>query len=177
PAAIVTAASGAAVAAAGLFAVRKLAGVLMRPSVDLRNRVVLITGGSRGLGLALAKEFAHAGSRIAICAREAHELEEAERRLHGAGKEVATFVCDVTKRADVQELVRDVIDRYGRIDILVNNAGEISVAPLESLEKSDFERAMATMFWGPLDVTLEVLPHMRHERSGYIVNITSLGGR
>jgi len=177
PAAIVTAAGGTAATVAGLYAVRKLAGVLMRPSVDLRDKVVLITGGSRGLGLALAKEFAYAGSRIAICARDSQELDEAERRLHGIAREIVPFVCDVTKRADVQELVRDVINRFGRIDILINNAGEISVAPLESLERSDFERAMDTMFWGPLDVTLEVLPHLRHQRSGQVVNITSIGGR
>src|SRR5581483_3671404 len=152
PAAIITAAGGAATAAAGLYAVRKLARMLVRPRVDLHEKVVLITGGSRGLGLALAKEFAKAGARIAICARDAHELEEAERRLHGFAHDTVTFVCDVTKRADIVELVHAVIDRFGRIDMLINNAGEISVAPLESLERSDFERAMATMFWGPVDL-------------------------
>src|ERR1700756_628899 len=114
PAAIMTAASGVAAAAAGLYAVRKLARVLVRPSVNLRDKVVLITGGSRGLGLALSKEFAHAGSRIAICARDAHELDEAERRLRGVAREVVPFVCDVTKRADVAELVQDVLNRFGR---------------------------------------------------------------
>jgi NAD(P)-dependent dehydrogenase (short-subunit alcohol dehydrogenase family) len=177
PAAIVTAAGGVAAGVAGLYAVRRLTQVLLRPRLDLRHKVVLITGGSRGLGLALSKEFARAGARIAICARDAEELEEAERRLHGVAHDVAAFVCDVTKRADVTELVHGVIDRFGRIDLLINNAGEISVAPLESLDRSDFEQAMATMFWGPLDLTLEVLPHMRHQRSGQIVNITSIGGR
>ncbi len=177
PAALVTAAGAVAAAAAGLYAVRRLARFLVRPSVNLGDKVVLITGGSRGLGLALSKEFARAGARIAICARDATELEEAERRLHGIAREVVPFVCDVTKRADVAELVHDVLNRFGRIDVLINNAGEISVAPLESLERADFERAMATMFWGPLDLTLEVLPHMRHRRTGQIVNITSIGGR
>jgi NAD(P)-dependent dehydrogenase (short-subunit alcohol dehydrogenase family) len=177
PAAAVTAAGGTAAAVAGLYAVRKLTALLVRPAVDLRDKVVLITGGSRGLGLAMAREFAQAGCRLAICARDRHELDEAERRLHGVAREVAPFVCDVTQRADVAGMVRDVIDHFGRIDILINNAGEIRVAPVESLDRADFESAMATMFWGPVDMTLEVLPHMRRQRGGHIVNVTSIGGR
>jgi NAD(P)-dependent dehydrogenase (short-subunit alcohol dehydrogenase family) len=177
PAAVMTAAGGTAAVAAGLYAARKLTGLLVRPAVDLRDKVVLITGGSRGLGLAMTREFAKAGCRIAICARDRHELDEAGRRLHGAGREVATFVCDVTHREDVAQMVREVVEHFGRIDILVNNAGEIRVAPVESLDRGDFESAMATMFWGPVDMTLEVLPHMRRQRRGQIVNVTSIGGR
>ena len=177
PAAAITAAGGTAAAVAGLYAVRKLTALLVRPAVDLRDKVVLITGGSRGLGLALAREFAQAGCRIAICARDRHELDEAERRLHGAAREVAPFVCDVTQRADVTGMIREVIEHFGRIDILINNAGEIRVAPVESLDRDDFESAMATMFWGPVDMTLEVLPHMRRQRRGHIVNVTAIGGR
>jgi NAD(P)-dependent dehydrogenase (short-subunit alcohol dehydrogenase family) len=177
PAAVISAAGGTAAAIAGLYAVRKLTGLLVRRAVDLRGKVVLITGGSRGLGLAMAREFGKAGCRIAICARDRHELDEAERRLHRVGREVATFVCDVTQRADIAGMIRDVMERFGRIDILVNNAGEMRVAPVESLERADFESAMATMFWGPVDLTLEVLPHMRRQRGGHIVNVTSVGGR
>jgi len=177
PAAAITAAGATAAAVAGLYAVRKLTALLVRPAVDLRDKVVLITGGSRGLGLALAREFAQAGCRIAICARDRHELEEAERRLHGIGREIAPFVCDVTRRADVAGMIREVIGHFGRIDILINNAGEIRVAPVESLDRGDFESAMATMFWGPVDMTLEVLPHMRRQRRGHIVNVTAIGGR
>jgi NAD(P)-dependent dehydrogenase (short-subunit alcohol dehydrogenase family) len=178
PAAAATALCGGAAAVASLFAVRKLAGVLLRPSVDLRDKIVLITGGSRGLGFALAREFSRAGSRVAICARDSEELQEAKQRL----QDVETFVCDVTHHASgqsdgLQEMVREVLERFGRIDILINNAGQIQVAPLDSLERADFERAMNTMFWGPLDLTLEMLPHMRRQHSGHIVNITSIGGR
>src|SRR5579885_3225746 len=148
PAAVISAAGGTAAAIAGLYAVRKLTGLLVRRAVDLRGKVVLITGGSRGLGLAMAREFGKAGCRIAICARDRHELDEAERRLHRVGREVATFVCDVTQRADIAGMIRDVMERFGRIDILVNNAGEMRVAPVESLQ-----------------------------RGGHIVNVTSVGGR
>src|SRR5579883_1507907 len=101
PAAIATAAGGVAAGVAGMYAVRRLARVLVRPRVDLHGKVVLITGGSRGLGLALAKEFAKAGARVAICARDAQELDEAERRLHGISHDVVPFVCDVTRREDI----------------------------------------------------------------------------
>ncbi|MGH9557770.1 MAG: SDR family NAD(P)-dependent oxidoreductase [Bryobacteraceae bacterium] len=177
PAAVVMAAGAAAAAAAGLYGVRKLAGVLLRPGIDLRNKVVLITGGSRGLGLALAVEFARAGCRIAICARDENKLQHAELQLKHVAKDVAWFACDVTRREEVADLVARVLERFGTIDILINNAGEIRVAPLESVERGDFETAMATMFWGPADLTLEVLPHMRSQRRGHIVNITSIGGR
>jgi NAD(P)-dependent dehydrogenase (short-subunit alcohol dehydrogenase family) len=179
PAAVVTAggiavgaAAGAAFATAGVLAARKAARAWMRPGIDLRGKVVLITGASRGLGLAMGREFAHAGARIAICARDAQELEEAARRIPAI-----PFVCDITDRESVRTLIRDVIDRFGRIDVLINNAGEISVGPFDALEREDFERAMKTMFWGPVDVTLEALPHMRTAASGHIVNITSIGGR
>ena len=177
PAAAFIAVGGTAATLAGLYAVRRLTGLLVRRAVDVRDKVVLITGGSRGLGLAMAREFAKAGCRVAICARDRHELDEAERRLHGTGRPVATFVCDVTHRQDIARVVREVIEQLGRIDILINNAGELRVAPVESLERDDFESAMATMFWGPVDMTLEVLPHMRLQRRGHIVNVTSIGGR
>jgi NAD(P)-dependent dehydrogenase (short-subunit alcohol dehydrogenase family) len=177
PAAVLTAAGGTAATLAGLYGVRKLTALLLRPAVDLRDKVVLITGGSRGLGLAMAREFARAGCRVAICARDRQELDEAERRLREVAPDLATFVCDVTQRGEVAQMVRDVAEHFGSIDILINNAGEIRVAPVESLDRGDFEAAMATMFWGPVDVTLEVLAHMRRQRRGHIVNVTSIGGR
>jgi len=163
--------------AAGLYLVRRLLGSVSRPSVDLNNKVVLITGGSRGLGLAMALEFARAGSRIAICARDADELRVAEERISAVAREVARFSCDVTQPKQTASLIEQVIQRFGRLDILINNAGEMKVAPVESLERADFESAMATMFWGPVDLTRGALPHMRRLGKAQIVNITSIGGR
>jgi len=131
-----------------------------REPVDFRSKVILISGGSRGLGLAMAKEFGHQGSRLAICARDAEELQNARELLTKEGIEVDTFTCDVTKKNEVEALIGQVINRFGHIDILVNNAGLISVAPLDSLEDRDFEKAMDLMFWGPFHMTMAVLPHM-----------------
>lgn len=112
----------------------------------LAGEVVLITGGSRGFGLALAREFAKLECRIALCARDQNELERARQTLGCAGHEVFTVACDISDRDGVVAMVDAVTSHYGHIDILVNNAGEIMVSPFENLEVADFERAMAVMF-------------------------------
>jgi short-subunit dehydrogenase len=160
--------------AAALFAASRL--VKYAKKVDLRGKTVLITG-SRGLGLALAYELGQSGARIALCARDSEELERACEGLHREGIAAVCFPCDVTQKNEIGPLVRQVIERFGRLDILVNNAGEIQVGPFDSLEYSDFERAMDLMFWAPVNLTFAVLPEMRRQGGGNIVNITSVGGR
>src|SRR5215212_8995698 len=165
----------AAAGAAGLAVARAL--YRRSKEYDLKGKCVLITGGSRGLGLVLAREFAGEGARVAVCARDAQELERARGDLASRGAEVFAFPCDVTDRAQVKELV-DVVTRHsGRIDVLVNNAGVIQVGPLEVMTLEDFEQAMNVHFWGPLYATLAVLPQMRARRDGRIVNVSSIGGR
>lgn len=147
------------------------------PEIELAGKVVLVTGGSRGLGFLLAREFAHQGSRVAICARDGEELDQARHDLQMSSAEVYTQVCDVSQQGAVDALIADVTDHFGRIDILVNNAGIIQVGPLSAMTVADFEEAMGVMFWGVLYPTLAVLPQMRERRSGSIVNITSIGGK
>ena len=165
-------AAGAAVALAARAALRRA-----RPSLDLRDRVVLITGGSRGLGFALAQEFGRAGARVGICARGEQALERARDRLAGDGIAVHAWRCDVSDRAQVDGWVAAARTELGTVDVLVNNAGVITVGPVPSLELSDFEEAMAIQFWGTLYPTLAVLPAMRARRAGTIVNVTSIGGK
>jgi short-subunit dehydrogenase len=143
----------------------------------LAGQVVLITGGSRGFGLALALEFASLGCRIAICARDYDELERAQETLAHAGHEIFTLTCDSSDRDGVMAMVNAVNRHYGQIDILINNAGEIMVSPFENLELADFERPMAVMFWGTIYTTLAVLPVMKARGLGRIVNVTSIGGK
>jgi len=144
---------------------------------ELRGQTVLITGGSRGLGLALAEEFARAGVKIAICARDEQELMRARQRLEQMGVEVCAVVCDVSDHEQVQRLIDSVQQQLGGIDILVNNAGVIAVGPLLSQTVADFEEAMNVMFWGTVHPTLAVLPQMLAQGRGRVVNITSIGGR
>src|SRR5689334_20889000 len=153
----------------------KLAG--RRPVVDLYGQVVLITGGSRGLGLALAREFAAAGCKVAICARDTSELERARQDLESRGAQVDTVRCDVTNLGEVDRLIGSVIEHFGRIDVLVNNAGTIQVGPVESMSLAEFEQAMDVMFWGVVYPTRAVLPQMLERQAGRVVNITSIGGK
>jgi NAD(P)-dependent dehydrogenase (short-subunit alcohol dehydrogenase family) len=143
----------------------------------LRGRVVLITGGSRGLGLLLAREFVREGCPVVICARDEQELDRARRDLERRGGVVMARRCDVADRDQVEAMVNEALARFGRIDIVVNNAAIIQVGPFESMTLADFGRAMAVDFWGPFNVIWSVIPHMRARGEGRIVNITSIGGK
>lgn len=145
--------------------------------VSLRGKVILITGGTRGLGLVLARGLADEGAHIVICARDEKELDRAFDELSAKGGWVMAIPCDVTDRDQVQAMVDAVLQRWGRIDVLINNAGTISVGPVETMTLEDYESAMKTHFWGPLFLIQAVLPGMRERREGRIVNIASIGGK
>jgi NAD(P)-dependent dehydrogenase (short-subunit alcohol dehydrogenase family) len=147
------------------------------PEADLHGQVALVTGGSRGLGLAISRELAAHGCRLVICARDATELEAARAGLERSGAEVLATACDVSDRTHVETMVAAVTRHYGQIDILVNNAGIIVVSPVANLTHADFERVLGANFWGTLNPTLAVLPGMRSRGAGRIVNITSIGGK
>ncbi|MEO8726697.1 MAG: SDR family NAD(P)-dependent oxidoreductase [Acidobacteriaceae bacterium] len=159
--------------AATVLAVREM----LKPGRDFDGKVVAITGGSRGLGLALAREFGRRGARLALCARNGAELETAKQRLRKVAPDCFTQVCDVSDRAQVEKFLGAVRQHFGPIDVLVNNAGVIQVGPLENQKLEDFEQTMAVNFWGAVYSTFAVLPEMRRRGSGHIVNISSIGGK
>ncbi|HZB44509.1 MAG TPA: SDR family NAD(P)-dependent oxidoreductase, partial [Pyrinomonadaceae bacterium] len=165
----------AAAGLGGLVAARAL--VRGRGGYELAGKTVLITGGSRGLGLVLAREFAREGARVAVCARDPEELERARADLAGRGAEVYAIPCDVTDRDQVSEMIDMVSRHFGEIDVLVNNAGVIQVGPVEVMTLEDYEQAMGVHFWGPLYTMLAVLPSMRRRGGGRVVNISSIGGK
>jgi short-subunit dehydrogenase len=143
--------------------------------VRLAGGIALVTGGSRGLGLVLARELGHRGMRVVICARDEEELERARVGLVGEGIEATALPCDVTDEEGLQGLVADVEENLGPIDVLVNNAGIIQVGPVETMRPADYRRAMDVMFWGAFHAAEAVLPKMRERRRGTIVNVTSIG--
>lgn len=148
-----------------------------RPRYSFRGKTVIITGGSRGLGLVLARELAKEKANIAICARRGEELERARMDLRERGADVMAVVCDVRQKDQVNEMVEAVRQRFGKIDVLVNNAGVIQVGPLELQTQEDFEEAMRIHFWAPFYTMQAVIPEMRERGEGRIVNIASIGGK
>jgi short-subunit dehydrogenase len=151
--------------------------VLSLTATDLHGKVVLITGSSRGLGLAMAEEFGRKGARLVLCARSESELERAGQQVAQLGVEVITLPCDISDREQVQKMVDQVTASFGQIDVLVNNAGIITVGPMQTMTLKDYEESMAIMYWGSVYTTLAVLPSMLQRKSGHIVNITSIGGK
>lgn len=142
----------------------------------LTGKVVAITGGSRGLGLAMARAFLHRGAKVALLARDPEALERARQLLAGLGT-VFVRPCDVRNQAQVNDAVRDIRQELGDIDVLVNNAGTITVGPMDTMTAEEYRESLDVFFWGPLHTTLAVLPEMRKRHSGRIVNISSIGGK
>ena len=143
----------------------------------LRDKVVLITGGSRGLGLVLARQICAQRGNVALIARDREELARAKADLVRRGGKVLTVECDLLDPAQIQSAVRQIIDRFGKIDILINNAGIIEVGPFEHLGREDFEHAMRLHFWAPYELISHIVPEMRLWGGGRIVNISSIGGK
>jgi short-subunit dehydrogenase len=168
-------------AAAGLsaLALALLAGHALRrrTSYSFRDRTVIITGASRGLGLELARQLAHEGARLWLVARSADALGRAAAELRQEGTFVETLNADLREERDIEQLVSRVIQSDRVIDVVVNNAGTIVVSPFEHAQIEDFEDSLATHFWAPLHLIRKALPHMRRGGEGRIVNISSIGGR
>jgi NAD(P)-dependent dehydrogenase (short-subunit alcohol dehydrogenase family) len=155
-----------------------------RPGDSLRGEVALVTGGSRGLGYLIARRLLNEGCDVVICGRDEETLDRAVMRLEresdalapptGLPPAIVGWPCDVRDRAAVEELVHRIMQRFGRIDMVVNNAGVIQVGPVQTMELEDFRNTMDTDYWGAVYTTLAVLPHMRAEGCGRIVNIASI---
>jgi len=145
----------------------------------LCDKVAVITGGSRGLGLVLARDICAQGGSVALIARDREELARAKADLARRGGAPNAFgvQCDLLDAAQIEAAVRQIIDRFGKIDILINNAGIIEVGPLEHMTREDFERAMQLHFWAAYELISQIVPEMRTWGGGHIVNISSIGGK
>src|SRR5437660_7313873 len=164
-------------AGALLFVAWIIARFIRTARYALYDKVVLITGGSRGLGLVLARHVCARGGKVALIARDPDELGRAKADLVPRCRKVLTIEGDLLDAGQIQSTVRKIIDRFGKIDILINNAGIIEVGPLEHMTREDFERAMRLHFWAPLELISQIVPEMRTWGGGRIVNISSIGGK
>jgi 3-oxoacyl-[acyl-carrier protein] reductase len=140
----------------------------------LQNQVAIITGGSRGIGRAVALAFAREGARVAIAAVEDREaLENVEKEITAAGADAIAVLANVARRGDVDRLVQSVIAEWGRIDILINNAGVLRPAPLEKISEERWDETLAVHLKGTFNCTQAVLPFMKQQRKGKIINIAA----
>jgi NAD(P)-dependent dehydrogenase (short-subunit alcohol dehydrogenase family) len=139
-------------------------------AIDLAGKRAVVTGGSRGLGFALARELRAQGANVAICARGERQLYAAQAKL---GEDVLALPCDVSDRTQVEAF----LDEVGPVDVLVNNAGVISVGPWQTQTNDDFREMLDIQLWGVLNTTLAVLPSMVERGGGRIANVTSIGGK
>ena len=171
---IATAGMGALLAAHGMSTAWR-----RRPTYDFAGRSVVVTGGSRGLGLVMARELADQGARLTLVARSEDELSRAmeDIRTRQPFTEIIVAPADVRRQSDADRAIAQAVDHFGRIDVLINNAGIIQVGPVAHMKLADYQDAMETHFWGPLYTMLAALPRMRDQGEGRIVNISSIGGR
>jgi NAD(P)-dependent dehydrogenase (short-subunit alcohol dehydrogenase family) len=145
--------------------------------LGLKDKVVLVTGGSKGIGKAVARALLEEGARVAMCARTQAELDATATELRKApGGQVFTVAGDLTREADVKKIVDATIGHFGRIDVLVNNAGAAPGGLLLDLTEEDWQKALQLKFMGYVRCTKAVIPHMLKQGGGRIVNIVGNDG-
>jgi len=179
--------AGAGMAGAGLLCAGTAAAVLVqgigrRKARRLNGKVVLITGSSRGLGLAMAEEFGRRGAKLVLTARDPWQLERTRQSLVERGavedaEQVLTIPADLRQEEEAKHMVEQATEHFGRIDVLVNNAGVITVGPVENQHVEDFHEVMESNFYSAVHCALAALPQMLKRRNGTIVNIASIGGK
>jgi 3-oxoacyl-[acyl-carrier protein] reductase len=143
----------------------------------LDGKVALITGASRGIGLAIAASLAGMGARLSLCARDPKRLEQASRELQRDGASVVAIPADVRKTSEITSLVRKTEESLGPIDILINNAGIGYFAPIQEASEANWDAVLDTNLKAVFLLTKAVAPGMIARRGGHIVNIASLAGK
>jgi NAD(P)-dependent dehydrogenase (short-subunit alcohol dehydrogenase family) len=142
-------------------------------SSKLAQKVVLVTGAAKGIGLATAAEFAKAGATLVVTDRDPVALAQAEPKLRAHAVAVHPYVVDVSDRAAVESMAREVLDKHGGVDVLINNAGIGYSGELAETALETWQKLFAVNFWGPLYHIYAFLPSMKQRRSGHIVNVSS----
>ncbi|PCC73433.1 Short-chain dehydrogenase [Nannocystis exedens] len=165
-------AGGALGVAAGAWMISR-----RRRRITLQGRVVVVTGGGRGFGYAIAREFLRHGCKLAICGRDGEEIARAVAELRRRGADVFGMACDASDPVQVEAFIKGVLDTFGALDVLVNNAGQMFFGPVAELHPDDLEAAIRNILWVHYRPTMAVLPHMRARGFGRIVNITSVAGK
>jgi len=143
--------------------------------MDLSEKVVVITGASMGIGEAIAKLFADHGAAIVFSSRDQARAEAARARV-GHPQQSLAVACDVCDPAQISALLRAALERFGRVDIWVNNAGFGVIDSIEHMERAAYRRMFETNLFGAIEAMQQVIPVMKRQRSGCIINISSVAG-
>ena len=143
----------------------------------LKDKAAIVTGAGRGIGLGIALAFAREGARVALCELDASLLESALAEVEALGGQGLSFPMDVTRREQIDRVVRQVSTRWGAIDILVNNAGIYQVLPVEEITEEQWDRVLAVNLKGAFLFCQAVIPHMKRQRAGRIVSMASSAGK
>jgi len=144
---------------------------------ELQDKVVVVTGGGKGIGRAVALAFARAACNVAICGREREALDATAREIEAAGRRALAVTADISSEKDVERAVQQILGAFGRIDILVNNAGQYLVKPFAELTVAEWDSVLGTNLRGTFLVCKAVVPAMIARGAGHIFNFASVGGR
>ena len=143
----------------------------------IKDQVVVVTGASSGIGYATALAIAKAGAKVAVGARRVDKLEQLKKDIEKIGGECITVQCDVTKRSDCENLINAAIKKWNKIDILVNNAGLMPLSFVKNLKIDEWDQMIDVNIKGVMYCAAAAIPHMLAQKSGHIVNISSIAGR
>ncbi|VWX61252.1 putative enzyme [Burkholderiales bacterium 8X] len=143
---------------------------------NIRGKIAIVTGASSGLGESTARHLAARGAKVVLAARRVDRLDAVVAEIRAAGGEAMAVATDVSKRADLERLAAATIEAFGRIDVLVNNAGVMPLSPIDKLKVDEWDRTIDVNIKGVLYGIAAVLPRMKAQGSGHIVNISSIAG-
>ena len=141
----------------------------------LDDRVAIVTGGTRGIGRAIAEGLGHAGARVVVASRKSDACKETEEALRSVGIDAAGIACHMGSLSDVRALVASTVERFGAIDVLVNNAANALTEPIGSFTEAGFTKSMDVNLKGPLFLIQESLPHLRTSDHASVINMVSAG--
>lgn len=143
---------------------------------NIQNKVIIITGASSGLGEAMARHLAEKGAKVVLAARRAERLNALISEINAKGGNALAVIADVTKQEDVQNISNKAIEAFGRVDVLINNAGVMFMAPLAKLHIDEWDKMIDVNVKGVLYGIAAVLPTLQAQKSGQIINISSVAG-
>jgi 3-oxoacyl-[acyl-carrier protein] reductase len=146
-------------------------------NISMKDRVAVVTGGSKGIGIAVARRFAESGAQVAILARGAQDLKAAREQLASDGLEVRDYVCDVSKAADIASAHEKVIADFSRIDVLVNNAGTSRAMPFETVTDEIWQEDLDLKLFAAIRFSRLVWPGMKARKWGRIINVLNVGAK